>query len=55
MAEKLALHGGQKSLEKVFQRYNSIGQEELDAVIGVMKSGVLSQFWALCTRASHFK
>lgn len=42
--EKLALYGGNKIIKKAFSRYNPIGNEELDAVNGVMKSGVLSQF-----------
>lgn len=43
-AEKLALHGGTKSIQKSFTKYNHIGPEEIDAVIAVLKSGVLSQF-----------
>jgi len=42
--EKLALHGGPKSITKPFKRYNPIGKEEVDAVKAVVESGVLSQF-----------
>ncbi len=40
----LALHGGQKTINKEFNPYNSLGEEERLAVDGVMRSGVLSQF-----------
>lgn len=42
--EKLALHGGPKTITKPFKRYNSIGTEEVDAARAVVESGVLSQF-----------
>ena len=42
--EILAIHGGPKTINKEFSKYNSIGKEELGAVIDVMNSGVLSQF-----------
>jgi perosamine synthetase len=42
--EKLAIHGGPKTITKVFKRYNSIGKEEVDAAKAVVESGVLSQF-----------
>jgi len=42
--EKLALHGGPKSITKPFKRYNPIGKEEVDAAKAVVESGVLSQF-----------
>lgn len=42
--EKLALHGGTKTITKSFKRYNSIGKEEVDAAKAVIESGVLSQF-----------
>lgn len=41
---KLALFGGEKIIDKVFERYNSIGNEEAEAVQNVMKSGELSKF-----------
>ena len=41
---KLAIHGGQKSIDYEFQRYNSIGDEELQAAKAVIQSGVLSKF-----------
>lgn len=41
---KLALFGGSKVIDREFKRYNSIGQEEIDAVTKVVASGNLSQF-----------
>jgi dTDP-4-amino-4,6-dideoxygalactose transaminase len=40
----LALLGGTKTITAPFRRYNSIGREEVDAVMRVAESGVLSQF-----------
>ena len=40
----LALHGGPKTIQKTFPKYNSIGVEELEAAKEVIQSGVLSQF-----------
>lgn len=42
--EKLAIHGGPKTITRPFKRYNSIGKEEVDAAKKVVESGVLSQF-----------
>jgi perosamine synthetase len=42
--EKLAIHGGPKTISKPFKRYNPIGKEEVDAAKAVVESGVLSQF-----------
>jgi perosamine synthetase len=42
--ERLALHGGPRAIAHDFRRYNSIGQEELDAARAVIESGVLSQY-----------
>lgn len=42
--EKLALFGGPKVVQSSYTRYNSIGQEELNAAKKVIESGVLSQF-----------
>lgn len=42
--EKLAIHGGPKTINQSFKKYNSIGFEEIEAVKSVMQSGVLSQF-----------
>ncbi len=42
--EKLALFGGPKVITEVFQRYNSIGKEEVEAARLVIESGNLSQF-----------
>ena len=42
--EKLALFGGEKLIEKPFNSYNTIGQEEKNAAIEVIESGVLSKF-----------
>jgi len=44
MTEKLALHGGPKTISGTHKRYNSIGQEEVDAAKAVVESGVLSKF-----------
>ena len=41
---ELAILGGPKAIPKPLSRYNSIGQEELEAVKGVMETGVLSRF-----------
>lgn len=40
----LAINGGTKIRTKLFEPYNTIGQEERDAVNRVMDSGVLSKF-----------
>lgn len=42
--EKLALHGGPKTIKKRLKRYNPIGKEEVVAAKKVVESGVLSQF-----------
>ncbi len=42
--EKLAIHGGPQTITKPFNRYNSIGKEEVDAAKAVIESGVLSKF-----------
>ncbi len=42
--EKLALFGGPKAITLPFQRYNSIGKEEVEAARLVIESGNLSQF-----------
>lgn len=42
--DKLALHGGPKTIIKPFKRYNPIGKEEVDAAKAVVESGVLSRF-----------
>ncbi|MCE5181778.1 MAG: DegT/DnrJ/EryC1/StrS family aminotransferase [Anaerolineaceae bacterium] len=44
ITEKLALHGGPKTIAKPFKRYNPIGKEEVDAAKAVVESGVLSKF-----------
>ncbi len=41
---ELALLGGPKIINKPFERYNSIGKEEVRAAKDVVESGVLSQF-----------
>jgi len=41
---KLAIHGGKKIIEKSFEKYNSIGMEEVNAAKQVLESGVLSQY-----------
>lgn len=42
--EKLALFGGPKAINESFERYNSIGAEEVEAARLVIESGNLSQF-----------
>ena len=42
---KLAIFGGQPASKAVFDTYNSIGQEEIDAVSRVMSSGCLSGYY----------
>lgn len=44
MPEQLALLGGKPAINKPFQRYNSIGEEEIKSVVDVMKTGVLSKY-----------
>jgi perosamine synthetase len=41
---ELAILGGPKAIPQPLSRYNSIGQEELEAVKGVVETGVLSRF-----------
>ena len=41
---KLAIFGGTKSITKPFKRYNSIGEEEIEAATKVLKTGKLSPF-----------
>lgn len=42
--DRLALHGGEKTILAPFKRYNSIGTEEVAAAKEVIESGVLSKF-----------
>lgn len=42
--ESLALYGGRKEIVKEFERYQSIGEEEIKAVENVMRSKVLSKY-----------
>ena len=42
--EDLALFGGQPVIQKKLTTYNSIGNEELEAAVEVIKTGRLSQF-----------
>jgi perosamine synthetase len=42
--EELAMFGGRKIINESFRRYNPIGNEEVDAALQVLESGVLSQF-----------
>lgn len=41
---KLAIHGGEKVIKKPFSAYNSLGKEELEAAVRVIRSGQLSGF-----------
>lgn len=43
--EVLALFGGVPAFQGTLQPYNSIGQEEIDAIAGVMRSGTLSGYY----------
>lgn len=42
--KKLAIHGGEKTIKKTIDRYNSIGVEEVEAVKSVVEGGVLSKY-----------
>ena len=42
--EKLAILGGDKTIDTPFKRYNPIGTEEVEAAKAVIESGILSQF-----------
>ena len=42
--DELAIFGGTPIFDKPLKRYNSIGQEEIDAVTDVVKTGALSPF-----------
>lgn len=44
MTETLALLGGPKTINGPLQRYNPLGQEEVDAATRVVQGGVLSKF-----------
>mgnify|MGYP001460034291 CR=1 FL=1 len=44
MANILAVNGGEKTRKALFERYNSIDNNEIEAVTDVMKSGVLSKY-----------
>tara|TARA_B100001173_G_scaffold12495_1_gene10618 strand:+ start:622 stop:1899 length:1278 start_codon:yes stop_codon:yes gene_type:complete len=44
MKNRLAILGGEKTINHSFKRFNTIGDEEINAVVKVMKSGVLSSF-----------
>lgn len=41
---KLALFGGERHIKEKLKPYNSIGEEESEAAVQVLKTGVLSQF-----------
>ncbi len=43
-ADKLAILGGKKAINRVFAHYNSLGEEEKKAAIEVLETGVLSKF-----------
>ena len=42
--ERLALHGGPKTLTSKLRHYNSMGAEEVAAARAVVESGVLSKY-----------
>ncbi len=41
---QLVINGGEKVIQKPFERYQSIGKEEVEAAKSVIESGVLSKF-----------
>jgi len=43
-AGELAILGGEKAINREFSQYNSLGEEEKEAAIGVLETGVLSKF-----------
>ena len=42
MKKKLALFGGSPVIKRNLNTYNSIGKEEINSVVKVMKTGILS-------------
>ena len=44
MKKKLALFGGSPVIKRNLTTYNSIGKEEINSVVKVMKTGILSKF-----------
>lgn len=42
--DKLAINGGDKTIAQPLKRYNTMGQEEIEAAKAVIESGVLSQY-----------
>ena len=44
---KLALFGGDKTINKKFSSYNSIGQQESDAAKSVIESESYLNFWVV--------
>ena len=44
MRDKLAIYGGRKIINEPLKKYNSYGNEEVEAATLVIKSGVLSKF-----------
>jgi dTDP-4-amino-4,6-dideoxygalactose transaminase len=42
--DTLAIHGGPRTIEHAFKRYNPIGKDEVEAAKAVIESGVLSKF-----------
>ena len=47
MKNKLAILGGEKTINHSFDRFNTISDEEINAVVKVMKSGSFQVFWVL--------
>ena len=41
---KLALNGAEKTINKKFEIFNNIGEEEIEAAKSVLESGMLSKF-----------
>lgn len=44
MKSQLAINGGKPTITEAFNRYNTIGSEEIEAATEVLRGGVLSQF-----------
>ena len=44
MKNKLAILGGEKTINHSFNRFNTISDEEINAVVKVVQSGILSSF-----------
>ena len=50
--DKLALLGGAPAIQATFKPFNTIGEEELAAATGVIRSGVISRAYWPASRAA---